>query len=76
MKIKVGINGFGRIGRKVARLALQDTRIEIVGIEHDGSRVAPERLAREHIDLQEGFVHRFSRFGRTACARLRARGRE
>ncbi len=30
--IKIGINGFGRIGRKVARLALQQDGIEIVGI--------------------------------------------
>jgi glyceraldehyde 3-phosphate dehydrogenase len=30
--IKIGINGFGRIGRKVARLALENDNIEIVGI--------------------------------------------
>jgi glyceraldehyde 3-phosphate dehydrogenase len=30
--IKIGINGFGRIGRKVARLALAMDNIEIVGI--------------------------------------------
>jgi glyceraldehyde 3-phosphate dehydrogenase len=30
--IKIGINGFGRIGRKVARLALAHDNIEIVGI--------------------------------------------
>lgn len=30
--IKVGINGFGRIGRKVARLAFANDNIEIVGI--------------------------------------------
>lgn len=30
--IKVGINGFGRIGRKVARLALDRNDIEIVGV--------------------------------------------
>jgi glyceraldehyde 3-phosphate dehydrogenase len=30
--IKVGINGFGRIGRKVARLALERNDIEIVGV--------------------------------------------
>ena len=30
--IKVGINGFGRIGRKVARLALERDGIEIVGV--------------------------------------------
>ncbi len=30
--IKIGINGFGRIGRKVARLALENDQVEIVGI--------------------------------------------
>jgi glyceraldehyde 3-phosphate dehydrogenase len=30
--IKIGINGFGRIGRKIARLALTNDNIEIVGI--------------------------------------------
>ena len=30
--IKIGINGFGRIGRKVARLILERDDIEIVGI--------------------------------------------
>jgi glyceraldehyde 3-phosphate dehydrogenase len=30
--IKVGINGFGRIGRTIARLAFQNDNIEIVGI--------------------------------------------
>ncbi len=32
MTIKIGINGFGRIGRKVARLALENDNVEIVGI--------------------------------------------
>jgi glyceraldehyde 3-phosphate dehydrogenase len=40
--IKVGINGFGRIGRKVARLALAREDIEIVGI-NDLSK--PETMA-------------------------------
>ena len=31
-KIKVGINGFGRIGRLVFRAAIQRNDIEIVGI--------------------------------------------
>jgi glyceraldehyde 3-phosphate dehydrogenase len=30
--IKIGINGFGRIGRKIARLALENDKFEIVGI--------------------------------------------
>jgi glyceraldehyde 3-phosphate dehydrogenase len=30
--IKIGINGFGRIGRKVARLALERDNVEIVGV--------------------------------------------
>ena len=40
--IKVGINGFGRIGRKVVRLALERPDIEIVGI-NDLSK--PEQMA-------------------------------
>ena len=32
MSIKVGINGFGRIGRVVLRRALEHPEIEIVGI--------------------------------------------
>jgi glyceraldehyde 3-phosphate dehydrogenase len=32
MAIKVGINGFGRIGRLVARAAAKDPRIQIVGV--------------------------------------------
>jgi glyceraldehyde 3-phosphate dehydrogenase len=41
-KIKVGINGFGRIGRKILRLALERQDIEIVGI-NDLSH--PEQMA-------------------------------
>src|SRR3954468_10524239 len=40
--IKVGINGFGRIGRKIARLALANDNVEIVGI-NDLSK--PEMMA-------------------------------
>jgi glyceraldehyde 3-phosphate dehydrogenase len=40
--IKIGINGFGRIGRKVARLALAQEGVEIVGI-NDLSK--PETMA-------------------------------
>lgn len=35
-RVKIGINGFGRIGRKVARLALQSDDVEIVGINDLG----------------------------------------
>lgn len=35
--IQVGINGFGRIGRKVVRLALQNDNVEITGINDLGS---------------------------------------
>ncbi|KAM0000317.1 Glyceraldehyde-3-phosphate dehydrogenase, cytosolic [Helianthus debilis subsp. tardiflorus] len=31
-KIKIGINGFGRIGRLVARVALQSDDIELVAV--------------------------------------------
>lgn len=40
--IKVGINGFGRIGRKIVRLALEHDNIEILGI-NDLSK--PEQTA-------------------------------
>ena len=36
-QIKVGINGFGRIGRKVFRLALEQPNIEIVGVNDLGN---------------------------------------
>lgn len=36
-QIKVGLNGFGRIGRKVVRLALQNSDIEIAAINDLGS---------------------------------------
>ena len=32
MAIKVGINGFGRIGRQVLRIALSNKDIEVVAI--------------------------------------------
>ena len=42
MAIKVGINGFGRIGRNVMRAALKHPEIEIVGIN---DLLAPDYLA-------------------------------
>ncbi|WP_126425560.1 glyceraldehyde-3-phosphate dehydrogenase [Brevibacillus marinus] len=42
MSIKIGINGFGRIGRMVFRRALQDPEIEIVAIN---ASYPPETLA-------------------------------
>ena len=40
--IRVGINGFGRIGRKVARLAFANPAIEIIGIN---DLTSPEQIA-------------------------------
>jgi glyceraldehyde 3-phosphate dehydrogenase len=40
--IKIGINGFGRIGRKIARLALSNDNVEIVGIN---DLTKPETMA-------------------------------
>ena len=34
MALKIGINGFGRIGRKVARLALERDDVEVAGINN------------------------------------------
>jgi glyceraldehyde 3-phosphate dehydrogenase len=42
-KIKIGINGFGRIGRIITRLALESDSVEIVGV-NDLSK--PEQMAR------------------------------
>lgn len=36
MAIKVGINGFGRIGRLVFRVCMANPNIEVVGINHPG----------------------------------------
>ena len=38
MSIKVGINGFGRIGRMVFRASLNHPEIEIVGTDHIRNR--------------------------------------
>ena len=59
MSIKVGINGFGRIGRMVFRASLNFPEIEVVGIndlcpadylaymlKYDTSSTAPSRLPR------------------------------
>ena len=35
--IQIGINGFGRIGRKIVRLAVANDNFEIVGINDLGS---------------------------------------
>jgi glyceraldehyde 3-phosphate dehydrogenase len=40
-KIKIGINGFGRIGRKIARLAFESDQFEVVGINDLSS---PEQM--------------------------------
>ena len=40
--VKIGINGFGRIGRLVFRAALDDSNIEVVGIN---DLVPPDNLA-------------------------------
>ena len=51
--IKIGINGFGRIGRKIARLALQRRDVEIVGVNDLGK---PEEMAHRNSDIQ-GSLH-------------------
>ena len=42
MAVKIGINGFGRIGRAVARIAASDANIDIVAIN---DLTSPEQLA-------------------------------
>ena len=34
MTLKIGINGFGRIGRLVARIALKHPELELVGVQN------------------------------------------
>jgi len=40
MAVKVGINGFGRIGRLVLRAALERDDVEVVGVNHKSRRIA------------------------------------
>ena len=47
MSIKVGINGFGRIGRMVFRASLNHPEIEIVGIND----LCPCRLPGLHAEV-------------------------
>jgi glyceraldehyde 3-phosphate dehydrogenase len=42
MKLKIGINGFGRIGRLVARIAIKHPELELVGVN---DLVPPDNLA-------------------------------
>jgi len=44
MKIKVGINGFGRIGRMCLRAALENENIEVVAINSTSDSVSSARL--------------------------------
>ncbi|MBM7853643.1 glyceraldehyde 3-phosphate dehydrogenase [Desulfohalotomaculum tongense] len=44
MTVKVGINGFGRIGRLVLRAAIETGAFEVVGVNHKSRRIkAPEQ---------------------------------
>lgn len=40
MTVRLGINGFGRIGRSVLRAALAREEVEVVGVNHRSRRVA------------------------------------
>lgn len=42
MAIRIGINGFGRIGRLVVRAGLKDKSVEFVGVN---DLVPPDNLA-------------------------------
>src|SRR6476469_9250421 len=64
--IRIAINGFGRIGRKVARLALERGDVEIVGIN---DLTKPETMAhlfkydsvhgtlKDDVRIEGGFLH-------------------
>ena len=46
MTVRVGINGFGRIGRSVFRAALEDPTVEVVGVNDVADDETLEYLAR------------------------------
>ena len=46
MSIKIGINGFGRIGRLVFRAGLSRPDVEFVGINDPG--MTPDYMVRHH----------------------------
>ena len=49
MTIRIGINGFGRIGRQVARIAYEREGVEIVGINDlMGVKSMAHLLRRRH----------------------------
>lgn len=70
-KIKIGINGFGRIGRKVARLALVDDRFEIAAINDLSS---PEQIA--HLFKYDSVHHTFPGEVRTEGSALVVNGKK
>ena len=81
MAIKVGINGFGRIGRNVLRTALNDKEIDIVAVN---DLTSPKTLAhllkydsvlgnlsqRHHGNRR---LHQLSTARRSACSPRRSR---
>ena len=44
MSIKIGINGFGSIGRLVARIAVMDPEVELVAINSTSDAEGTARL--------------------------------
>ena len=62
---KIGINGFGRIGRKVARLVLERDDMELVAIE-DGDR-AFVPLSQPITYENGGVAKRFGTLGQSVC---------
>jgi glyceraldehyde-3-phosphate dehydrogenase/erythrose-4-phosphate dehydrogenase len=56
MPLKIGINGFGRIGRLVARIAMDHPEIELVGINDLWrSKTICSRLPRSCSFLRIGY---------------------
>ena len=50
MAIRVGINGFGRIGRNIMRAALEDREIDFVAVRPAGAfEVVSQRLLDEPV---------------------------
>src|SRR5262245_38188340 len=61
--IKVGINGFGRIGRQAFKIALEKPELEVVGINDLGSPQVLAQLLK--FDSNYGRYHREVSFDET-----------
>ena len=68
MAIRIGINGFGRIGRLVVRAGMKDKNIQFVGVN---DLVPPDNLA--YLFKYDTVHGRYG--GQVTCDRIRAEDR-